>query len=156
MAALARALIVFGACLAVFLAAVPADAGNRVVCIKNRSNERATIKYQYRWCTVQGSCTLWTNASVSVQDDRRRYWLENLPDDKPDGYLMEVYHPGAADGFATTIVTGALEKDAKDCIPAATYHFCDGDAVRLVPAEIGCPTLRPSPAVGGTTQGKAQ
>ena len=129
--------------LALCGAEATATAANRVICIKNETFTQRKVVYQFRWCAVTGSCTLWTNASIAPSDDRRRYWIPDLPEDKPDGFLMEVFHPRSPQAFATTIVTGTLRSADKNCAPAATYHFCGGDHIQLVPAEISCATLRP-------------
>ena len=135
-----------------------ASAANRVICIKNETFTKRQVVYQFRWCAVTGACTLWTNASIGPTDDRRRYWIPNLPEDKPDGFLMEVFHPRSPQSFATTIVTGTLRLEDKDCAAAATYHFCGGDHIQLVPAAVGCATLRPHTAPSlpaGTEQPRA-
>lgn len=131
-------IVVAAVALLVSSAAVaPVRAASRVVCLKNRTDRIAIVRYQHRWCRKFMSCTPWENAAISKAEERRRHWRFKLPLKRNDYMFFEVRHRSFPRVYVITKLEGEKQAEEKDpvCTPAATYYFCGRHRLRIVDSE---------------------
>lgn len=133
-------MVVIAAAMALLVSSVaiaPARAASRVVCLKNRTDRIAIVRYQNRWCRKYMSCTPWENAAISKAEKRRRHWRFKLPLKRNDYMFLEVRHRSFPGVYVVTKLEGEKQAEEKDpvCTPAATYYFCGRHRLRIVHTE---------------------